>query len=727
MSAQESVSRRGISITLKIGLACIAIGILSILITGLSSGLLFQNVLQDAAKARIDSVRVVMQGQINEVIEGWKSGAGSIIQPAFAALQEASAPAAASSFFEQSGLPANEQTNRLKNIASRLGYENILVYRADGTLALNLFEQEIGPPPADIAPQVQQVIEKAKLSVSVVFTGEATPENLRFIVVAPLITTDNQLSGIMVTQNQPNKIFNILNFRGARAADAGLGQTGQAYLVDRNLRPMSPVREKPGTGTLQSEGIRSALAGTEGASSYHDYRGIPVFGSHGRLKVEGLPWGVLVEQSRKEALAPARSVTWIVLLIGLGLITLVGIIGAVIARGFAKPILALAETMRRVGAGDESVRAEVLSQDEIGKLAASFNDMVEERNQAKNRISTENRKLQNNIQDLLLVVADASEGKLSVRAKKTEGVLGNVAEALNQMLLNVGILIGESKRVSAEVEKAAAGITAAAEKLTTGATDQTRQVETTIRDVQNLTEEAQNVSENSREAAASASRTRSAAEAGATSIRDAIAFMDRLLHSVQETARKIDSLGERSHEISGIVRSISEISAETDVLAMNASIEAARAGEHGKGFTIVADQVRALADRTRLATVEIEKLVRSIQVETDEAVRTMETQTREVENGAKQVSSAGQELGNIVEVSIDSSTLAEQISHSASQQENRAEAVLASVRTINRIAEETRAKTLEFQATSDQLANLASELNQQLANFEVDPNPSPTS
>ncbi|MEM6602385.1 MAG: methyl-accepting chemotaxis protein, partial [Verrucomicrobiota bacterium] len=119
-------------------------------------------------------------------------------------------------------------------------------------------------------------------------------------------------------------------------------------------------------------------------------------------------------------------------------------------------------------------------------------------------------------------------------------------------------------------------------------------------------------------------------------------------------------------------------------------------------------------------TVEIEALVRDIQTETQDAVKTMESQTREVENGTKQVSSAGDALGNIVDVSVDSSTLAEQISSSAAEQERRAEAVLASVRSINKIAEETREKTVDFQKTSDQLAQLANELNGQLANFEID-------
>lgn len=718
-STTTAASRPQKSMTLgvKVGLAFAAIGIVSILTTAICSHFLYTSVLQKASLARIDSVRVMVQNQIEGTFAKWRDDTVSLLPHAAAALQEASAPAAVASFFEQSGTASDARLRFLAETATSLGFESTLLFAPDGRLLKNVTDPSSTPPTA-MLEVVKNCLQRQSPVTAIFFAGAPSPDTLRVVNAAPIITSQNRLSAVVVTTKNPTVLFQLLTFNG-RPADAGLGQTGQAYLVDRDLKAMSPVRGVAGSASVQSDGIREALAGSVGASAYVNYAKQPVFGSRSRLKTDGLPWAVLVEQGRDEALAPARTVSLYVAGLGLGLIVVVSLIGAAFAKLFSKPIQSLEETMRRIRSGDESARAEVTSNDEIGQLAQSFNEMVAERNAAKDRISTENRRLQNNIQDLLLVVADASEGKLSVRAKKTEGVLGNVADALNQMLYNVGILIGEAKRVSAEVEAAAAGITMAAHKLTEGATDQTTQVNKTIGDVQNLTGEAQNVSENSREAAASATRTRTAAETGAAAIRDAVEFMERLRQSVQETAQKIDTLGRRSREISGIVASIGEISAETDVLAMNASIEAARAGEHGKGFTVVADQVRALADRTRLSTIEIEKLVRSIQDETEEAVRTMDHQTREVENGAKQVASAGQALGNIVDVSIDSSTLAEQISDSAAEQEKRAEAVLSSVLLINRIAEETRNKTVEFQQTSDQLARLARELNSQLANFDI--------
>lgn len=717
MSDNKQSQKRGINITTKIATAFIFIGILSILITAISSYTLYTKLLEKSALGRIDSVRVMLQSQVDDQLDKWNTASISLSAPAAAALQEAVAPTTA--FIEQAHVaPSNKNLSYLAETVTRQGFSNAYLYNARGVLVKNVLAAGTAPPDA-INEIVQNSKENPNPSVRFRYNGDTKPENLIFVYILPFPTGQDYITGFLVTEREPQSIFRMLNF-GGRPADAGLGSTGQAYLVDRNMTPKSPVRQHSGNVAVQSEGVRSALSGAIGASAYENYLGDPVFGSYGRLRTEGLNWAIIVEQSSKEALAPAKSVTLIVAAIGVGLIILVGVLGVAFAKSFSKPILALEATMRKVAAGDDTARAEVHTNDEIGKLATSFNEMVIERNAEKERVSSDSRRLQNNIQELLLVVADASEGNLSVRAKKTEGVLGNIADALNQMLENVGKLIGEAKRVSGEVAQASTGITTDAQELTEGATLQTSQVYTTIQDVQNLAEESRNVSENSKEAAASATRTREAAETGASSIRDAITFMQRLNESVQATARKIDSLGERSKEISGIVQSISEISAETDVLAMNASIEAARAGEHGKGFTIVADQVRALADRTQLATVEIEMLVHDIQNETQDAVKTMESQTREVEKGSQQVSSAGDALGNIVDASVDSSTLAEQISSSATEQERRAEAVLASVTSINRIAEETREKTVDFLKTSDQLARLATELNSQLDNFNID-------
>ena len=695
----------GLNITSKIALAFIGMGSLAALVTALASYFLYSSVLQNEATAKLGAARVLLQSRVDSEFERLMAD-NSALATTPALRSFLSSPVGA-----DAAAPDSQIKSALVSLMARGGFQNVLLFDNKSNLLLSAKDIPTGSDAAALAAQLTKQGGKSTLRA---ITAKTINDSV-ILYAAPVLSAESAPLGYVVTLTSAESIFKMLALSG----NSQFGSTGEAYLVNRDLAPGSPLRQGVSTQRIDSTGVKNALQGTEGSDSYKNYAGVDVLGSYGRLKTTGVDWALLVEQGKSEALAPARGVSLYVGGICLVIVVLVGAAGILFARYLANPIISLETTLRRVSSGDEAARAPVISSDETGQLAVSFNSMLAERNSVKDRIATENRRLQTNIQDFLLVVADASEGKLSIRAKKTEGILGNVADALNRMLSNVSVLIGEAKRASSAVGQAAAEISSSAQELADGAVAQTGQITQTIQDVQNLTAEAQNVSEISRNAADAASHTRKAAEDGARSLQEAITFMERLRENVQSNARKITKLGHRSTEISGIVRSISEISAETDVLAMNASIEAARAGEQGKGFTIVADQVRALADRTRQATVEIEKLVIGIQNETSEAVTQIETQNREVESGAQRVTSAGTSLSNIVETSVDSSTLAEQIRESAREQDKRAQAMLQAVMNINQISEEARNRTIEFRETSDQLALLAVELNKQLANFDI--------
>ncbi len=702
----------GVKITTKIALAFAGIAALAALATGLASYFLYGGVLQHEASAKLESVRSLLQTSVDGELERIAAESSSIA--ASPLVHSGISPLAAA---KNAGETIGADSALKSNLAAGLGrggFQNIYLLDAKSNLLLSAREPS---GQDDLSAAATRLSGQSNKACFTVVNGRSLNDSA-LLRSTPVTSPDGSILGFVVTQTSAEAVFKILAL-GGNSSGSGLGSTGEAFLVDHNLTLQSPLRSGVSMQRIESDGVKKALAGSEGSEIYKNHASVEVLGSYGRLKTDGMDWALVAEQDKSEALSPARSVSLYVGGISLAIVLIIGAAGTFFAGYLARPILSLEGTMRRVSAGDEAARAPVASADEIGQLAASFNSMLAERNAVKDRIATENRRLQTNIQDFLLVVADASEGKLSIRARKTEGILGNVADALNQMLANVSVLIGEAKRASTAVEQAAGEISASAQDLAEGAASQTQQITQTIQDVQNLTGEAQNVAEISRNAADAASRTRQAAEDGARSLQEAVAYMERLRENVQSNARKITKLGQRSTEISGIVRSISEISSETDVLAMNASIEAARAGEQGKGFTIVADQVRALADRTRQATVEIEKLVLGIQNETAEAVRQMETQNREVESGAQRVGSAGASLSNIVDVSVDSSTLAEQIRESAREQDKRAEAVLQAVMAINQISEAARNRTLQFRETSDQLALLAVELNKHLANFDI--------
>ena len=414
-----------------------------------------------------------------------------------------------------------------------------------------------------------------------------------------------------------------------------------------------------------------------------------------------------------------RLTRWLMLL---GVVVALGASFAVaffVARSIVLPLAGLSQATLRLARGENNARAPVFGEDEIGTLATSFNTMLSTRQKAQGGIEAENKRLQANIQELLVVVSDASDGKLGVRARVSEGVLGNVCDALNLMLENVGGIIANAKSASDQVATASTGISTVAAELEKGEQRQTQEILTTSEGVRDLNGKAQKVLENCQAATKAAENGRKAAEQGAKAVREVIKGMEKIRENTQANAKKIKRLGDRSMEISGIVKVIGDISAKTDMLALNASIEAARAGEQGRGFTVVAEQVRGLADRTKTLTNQIEKLVNDIQTETGEAVAQMETQTQEVEAGARAAQSAGGTLENIVNVSSESSELVSQINQSATQQATRTKEMLATVESINQVVTESAAKVRETRSTSEQLLALSAELNKRLAQFEV--------
>jgi methyl-accepting chemotaxis protein len=392
-----------------------------------------------------------------------------------------------------------------------------------------------------------------------------------------------------------------------------------------------------------------------------------------------------------------------------------------LSRSISRPLNELAETADRIAKGDNTARAQIATKDEIGQLAEAFNEMIDARVKAKED-TDDYKRLQEGIQQLLHVTSDASDGDLTVRAKVTEGALGNVCDALNLMLENVGDTLREVQGAANRVASSATEIQASSEQLSQGSVKQTGEIINTTTAVQEMAANIESVSNNATSASEAASRALNAAENGAQAVQQVIDGMERIRQNVQAGAKKIKRLGERSMEISTIVNTISQISSQTDMLALNAAIEAARAGEHGRGFTVVAEEVRKLAERTAAATKEIEKLIAGIQAETNESVSAMEQQTVEVETESKVVQSTGGELARIRESSNQSAELINEINLAAKQQVRGANGVVKAMETVSTIAQQAQAGAGQTKRATESLASLSSDLLNSLGKFKLPTN-----
>jgi len=195
--------------------------------------------------------------------------------------------------------------------------------------------------------------------------------------------------------------------------------------------------------------------------------------------------------------------------------------------------------------------------------------------------------------------------------------------------------------------------------------------------------------------------------------------MDQLRQNVQAGAKKMKNLGDRSMEITGIVDTIGRISEQTNMLALNAAIEAARAGEHGRGFSVVAEEVRKLAERAATATHEIGKLVNAINLETNETVAAIEKQTQVVEQESVLVSRAGQALIRIREVSSDSASLVTGIASLTKAQIEGSASVNSAINQIAQVAQATLQGVENTVSTLNHLTQLSTELSRSMARFRV--------
>jgi twitching motility protein PilJ len=270
-----------------------------------------------------------------------------------------------------------------------------------------------------------------------------------------------------------------------------------------------------------------------------------------------------------------------------------------------------------------------------------------------------------------------------------------------------------------EVAVCSNNILLAADEMQAGATQQDQEITNTSSAVEELTVSMKQVSNNAEASAEAARRALDAAEQGNRAVRDTLEGMQRIRASVQATAKKIKSLGDRSLEISEIINVINDITEQTNLLALNAAIEAARAGEAGRGFAVVADEVRKLAEHSRSATKDIAALIKAIQAETNEAVVVMEDGTKEVEGGAQLADQAGRALDAISSVVRQSAELVQEISLASKQQVRGTEGVAHAMQIISGITRQTSQGTRGTVATVSQLVKLSDQLNEALAQFRA--------
>lgn len=335
------------------------------------------------------------------------------------------------------------------------------------------------------------------------------------------------------------------------------------------------------------------------------------------------------------------------------------------------------------------------------------------------KAEAENRRTQEAILRLLNEMADLAEGDLTIRATVTEDVTGAIADSVNFAIEELGNLVRRINETAEAVAHATAQTQARSTNLLTAAQQQSEEIEEADAITQEVAQALSRAAESANQAAQAARRSLEASQKGTLAVNQSVEGMDRIREQIQETAKRIKRLGESSQEIGEIVELISDITEQTNVLALNAAIQAAAAGEAGRGFSVVAEEVQRLAERSAEATKQIAAIVRTIQTDTHETIAAMEATTQEVVQGAALSEEARRALDEIATTSRETAAQIARVAQEIQSQAQRGETISRLMRDVLTLTQTTRAGTEQTAEEIARLADLAAELRGSVAGFRV--------
>lgn len=330
------------------------------------------------------------------------------------------------------------------------------------------------------------------------------------------------------------------------------------------------------------------------------------------------------------------------------------------------------------------------------------------------------RKFTSPLIDVLTSVRAACEGEIGHKVNlDTADEFGQLARSYNQMLDLIVYLITQTQESSGRLAGASTEILSATEQQASGAAEQAASISQTTATMEELAATYRQIADNADHVVKMAETSLGSAESGQHAVMETLDSMEQIKSRSQSSANKILQLGERSQQIGQVLTIIRSIADQTKILALNAAIEAARAGEAGKGFSVVAVEIRKLAESVVDSTGEIESIMTEIQTSANDLVLATEQEMKQVQSGVDLAHSTGDSLGQILETIEQTTIAAKEISAATQQQRSATEQVVKAMREVAAVAQQTASGSKQVAGAAEQLANIAKESSHIGAAFRI--------